>query len=148
LKLDNPSSLEDELHKEMVKTVLDELKKRGFSNLRANFEDMTPPERILEFVPDCTFEKSDPEGKFVVFEVETCSSMISEDSARKWKVFFERARAVGGEFHLAVPKMCNGNSGRALVDQQLGKLQIKADVVWAVNGSLQHRIPKPQGQRR
>jgi hypothetical protein len=140
--LSNRISMEDELHREMVKTVLDELRKRGFVNLRANLENMTPPEGILEFVPDFTFNKNDPEGKFVVFEVETCSSMISEDTARKWKAFFERARAVGGEFHLAVPKMCDGNSGRALADQQLEKLQIKADVVWAVNGSLRHRIPK------
>jgi hypothetical protein len=137
--------MEDELHREMVKTVLDELKKRGFANLRANFENMTMPERILEFVPDFTFNKSDPEGKFVVFEVETCGSLMSEDSARKWKAFFDRARVVGGEFHLAVPKMCDGSLGRALADQQLAKLQIKADVVWAVNGSLQHRILKRQG---
>jgi hypothetical protein len=141
------ASEEDELHREMVMTVFDELKKRGFVNLRANFENVTPPERILEFVPDFTFNKNDPEGKFVVFEVETCSSMIGEDTGRKWKAFFEKAKAVGGEFHLAVPKMCGGNSGRALADEQLGKMQIKADLVWAVNGSLQHRILKRQGQR-
>lgn len=140
--------MEDELHIEMVRTALDELRKRGFANLKANFGNMPQPERILEFMPDCTFNKNDPEGRFVVFEVETCSSLLSEDTERKWKAFFERARAVGGEFHLAVPKMCNGNSGRSLTDQQLGKLQIKADVVWAVNGSLQHRISKRQGQRR
>jgi hypothetical protein len=134
--------VEDELHKEMVRTVLDELRKRGFTNLRANFESMTPPDQVFGFVPDFTFSKNDSQGTFVVFEVETCSTLMSEDTAKKLKVFFERVRAVGGEFHLAVPKMCDGSSGRALADQQLEKLQIKADLVWTVNGSLRHRVMK------
>jgi hypothetical protein len=90
----------------------------------------------------CIVSKNEPRGKFVVFEVETCSTLMSEDTAKKLKVFFERVRAVGGEFHLAVPKMCDGDSGRALADQQLEKLQIKADLVWTVNGSLRHRVMK------
>lgn len=72
---------------------------------------------------------------------------MSEHTAKKWKAFFEKARAMGGEFHLAVPKICAGNSGRALAEQQLERLQIKADLVWTVNGSLWHKVSKRQAQR-
>lgn len=69
--MDAVASVEDELHREMVKTVLDELRKRGFTDLRAKSENMTPPEQVFGFVPDFTFNKNDPKETFVVFEVET-----------------------------------------------------------------------------
>lgn len=139
--------MENELHKEMVRTVIAELRNRKFTNIRANLENMTPPEQISGFLPDFTFNKNDPQQTFVVFEVETCNSLTGENTAKKWKAFFEKARVAGGEFHLAVPKMCGNTSGRALTDQQFDRLQIKADLVWIVNGSLQHRVMKHQGQR-
>lgn len=131
----------------MVRTVIAELRNRKFTNIKANLEKMTLPEQISGFLPDFTFSKGDAHETFVIFEVETCSSLTSADTAKKWKAFFEKARVSGGEFHLAVPKMCGNTSGRALTDQQFEKLQIKADLVWTVNGSLQHRVMKHQGQR-
>jgi len=130
------ASAEDEVHSEMMKTCLNELKKRGFINLRAVFENMTRPEQINEYIPDFTFKKNDKPSIFVIFEVETCSSMMGKDADKKWKAFYERAKASGGEFHLAVPKFCNGDSGRALANRRLQELSIEADLVWAVNGSL------------
>ena len=119
-----------------MKTCLNELKKRGFADLRANFENMPRPEQIDEYIPDFTFNKNDKPSIFVIFGVETCSSMMSENADKKWKTFYGQARATSGEFHLAVPKFCNGDSGRALANRRLQELSIEADLVWAVNGSL------------
>ena len=130
------ASVEDEVHNEMMKTCLNELKKRGFINLKAVFENMPQPEQIDDYMPDFTFNKKDKPSIFVIFEVETCSSIMSKDTDKKWKIFYERAKASDGEFHLAVPKFCNGDSGRILANQKLQELNIEADLVWAVNGSL------------
>ena len=134
----------------MMKTCLNELKKRGFINLRAVFENMTRPEQIDEYIPDFTFNKNDKPSIFVIFEVETCSSMMSENADKKWKAFYGQARATGGEFHLAVPKFCNGDLGRTLADRKLQELGIEADLVWAVNGSLRYKgtnMPKHNERR-
>ena len=126
-----------------MKTCLNELKKRGFTNLRATFENMTRPEQINDYTPDFTFNKNDKQRIFVIFEVETCSSITSKNTEKKWKAFYQQAKATGdGEFHLAVPKFCNGNSGRTLANQKLGELNIKADTIWAVNGALRHRTTR------
>lgn len=135
-------SVEDEVHNEMMKTCINELKKLGFTNLRATFENMTRPEQISGYVPDFTFNKNNKQGISVIFEVETCSTIMHEHIEKKWKTFYQQAKATGGEFHLAVPKFCNGDSGRTLADQKLGELNIKADVIWAVNGTLRHRTTR------
>jgi hypothetical protein len=41
----------------------------------------------------CIVSKNEPRGKFVLFKVETCDKMMSEDTAKKLRAFFERARA-------------------------------------------------------
>ncbi len=134
--------VEDEVHNEMMKTCLNELKKRGFTDLRATFENMTRPEQINDYTPDFTFSKNGKQRIFVIFEVETCSSIMSKHTERKLKTFYQQAKATGGEFHLAVPKFCNGSSGRTLADQKLGELNIKADVIWTVNGALRHKTTR------
>lgn len=63
--------------------------------------------------------------------------MTQEQSEEKWRAFCEKSKEMTGEFHLAVPKFCNGNSGRTLANQRLKRARIKVDYVWAVNGSLQ-----------
>ncbi len=130
------ASVEDEVHNEMMKTCMSELRKRGFINLKAVFENMPQPEQIDEYMPDFTFNKKDKPSLFVIFEVEPCSSIMSKDADKKWRAFYERAKASGGEFHLAVPKFCNGDSGRTLANRKLQELGIEADLIWAVNGSL------------
>ncbi len=132
-------SVDDEVHKEMMKTCLNELKKLGFTDLRANFENMARPEQISGYVPDFTFNKNNKQEISVIFEVETCSTIMYEHIEKKWKTFYQQANATGGEFHLAVPKFCNSGSGRTLTNQRLVELNIRADVIWAVNGTLRHK---------
>ena len=130
-------SKDNEVHMEMMKTVLKEFTKERATNVRANFDDMTVPEKIDEFTPDLTFNSSGKNRKFVILEVETCHTITQPQSERKWRIFQEKAKETAGEFHLAVPKFCSGNSGRTLANQKLEEYQIKSDYVWVVNGCLQ-----------
>lgn len=127
---------DEEVHREMMKTVLNEFTKQGFTNLQANFEGMTTPEKIGNYIPDLTCNRKDKQHEFVILEVETCNTMTQEQSEEKWRAFCEKSKEMAGEFHLAVPKFCNGNSGQTLVNQILERARIKAHYVWAVNGSL------------
>ena len=129
---------DEEVHREMMKTVLNEFTKQGFTNLRANFENMTLPETIGNYMPDLTCNRKDKQQEFVILEVETCNTITQEQSEEKWRLFHEKARRMTGEFHLAVPRFCNGDSGRTLTNQRLEQAGIRADCVWAVNGSLKH----------
>lgn len=106
--------------------------------MRASFENMTVPDKIGDYTPDLTCNRKDKQQEFVILEVETCNSIGHEQSEEKWRTFFEKSKELAGEFHLAVPKFCNGNSGRTLANQRLERARIKAECVWAVNGSLKH----------
>jgi hypothetical protein len=130
--------VDEEVHRAMMKTVLKEFTRQGFTNIRANFEGMTMPEKIDDYTPDLTCNRKDKQHGFVILEVETCNTIAQRQSEEKWRVFYEKSRKITGEFHLAVPKFCNDNSGRTLANQRLEEFRIKADYVWAVNGSLQH----------
>jgi len=129
---------DEEVHREMMKTVLNEFTKQGFTNLQANFEGMTMPEKIGNYIPDLTCNRRDKHHEFVILEVETCCTLTRGQSEEKWRLFHEKARRMTGEFHLAVPKFCNGDSGRTLANQRVEQAGISADCVWAVNGSLKH----------
>jgi len=130
--------VDEEVHREMMRTVLNEFTKQGFTNIRASVENMTAPEKIGDYTPDLTCNRKDKQKEFVILEVETCNTVTQEQSEEKWRVFREKSKEMKGEFHLAVPKFCNGNSGRVLANQRLECARIRADYVWAVNGSLQH----------
>jgi hypothetical protein len=129
--------VDKEVHREMMKTVLKEFTKQGFTNMRANVENMTAPEKIGDYAPDLTCRREDMQQGFVILEVETCNTMTQEQSEEKWRAFCEKAKKMIGEFHLAVPKFCNGNSGRTLASQRLERVRIKVDRLWVVNGGLQ-----------
>lgn len=129
---------DEEVHREMMKTVLNDFTKRGFTNLKANFDGMTMPEKIGNYIPDLTCNRKDKLRGFVVLEVETCNTLVQEQSLEKWRLFHEKAVSMTGEFHLAVPKFCNGDTGRTLANQRLEQAGISADYVWAVNGSLKY----------
>lgn len=122
----------------MIKIILKELPKLGFTNIRTNSEEQNQSEQITGHMPDVTFNKNDGQRTFVILAVETCSAIAQEETGHRWGAFYEEARRISGEFHLAVPKFCNGDSGRALANQKLEELHIKADAIWVVNGSLRY----------
>lgn len=132
---------DEEVHAEMMKIILRDFAKRGFTNMRANFEGMPMPEKIDKFTPDITCNRNDSHQVSLILEVETYETITQPQSEHKWKKFYEKSRRIDGEFHLAVPKFCNGNSGRAFTSQKLEEFGIKAGYIWEVNGYLQQSLP-------
>lgn len=54
IELTTNALADKEVHREMMKTVLKEFTKQGFTNMRANVENMTAPEKIGGYAPDLT----------------------------------------------------------------------------------------------
>ena len=127
---------ESEKHKKMVRMMLNHFKDQGYSNLKADRENETLPDQIGDHVPDLTCCKNDEKRILIIVEAETCDTMSHEHTEDQWKAFYRKSREVNGEFHLAVPRVCNGDSGQALANQRLDELNIKAHKVWRVNHSL------------
>ena len=127
---------ENEKHEKMVRMMLDHFKGQGYTNLKADLENETLPDRIGDYLPDLTCCKKDEKKTPIFVEAETCGTISHEHTEGQWKAFYRKSREVNGEFHLVVPKACNGDSGQALASQRLDELSIKAQEVWKVNHSL------------
>jgi len=69
--------------------------------------------------PDLICTKNDSVGTQIILEAETCESIGTEHTRRQWTLFSARAKQIGGEFHVVVPKLCLRNNqfitGAALV---------------------------------
>ncbi len=133
-----PDTAEGEIKSEMMKIILQEFPKQGFTNIKAATGEQMRLGKEGEYTPDVTFNKNDERRTPVVMAVETCSAIAEERTGHKWRALHEEAERVSGQFHLAVPRFCNGNSGRDLAKRKLAELHLEADAVWAVNGSLRH----------
>jgi hypothetical protein len=83
---------DEEVHREMMKIVLNDFTKRGFTNLKANSDGMTMPEKIGNYMPDLTCNRKDKLQEFVILEVETCNTLVQEQSVEKWRLFHEKAK--------------------------------------------------------
>jgi len=124
------SLAESEEHKRLVKMMLNHFKSKGYTNLKADLEGETPPNQIYGHIPDLTCNKNDAKGTFIILEAETCDTIFDEHTEDQWKTFYRKAREVGGEFHIVVPRTCNGESAFDLVEKRLKELGIRADSIW------------------
>lgn len=82
----------------MVKTVLKEFTNQGFTNVRANVENVTALEEIGGYAPDLTGKRKDMQRGFVMLEAETCNTMTQAQSGETWRAFCEKAKKMTGEF--------------------------------------------------
>jgi hypothetical protein len=127
---------ESEKHEKIIRMMLNHFKDKGYTNLKADLENETLPDQIGDYVPDLTCYKNNEKKTPIFVEAETCGTISHEHTKGQWKAFYRKSREVNGEFHLAVPRVCNCDSGQALAKQRLDELNIKAHEVWMVNHSL------------
>jgi hypothetical protein len=113
-------------HMLMVRSLVLDLKKKGFRNIRADLEGLARPPRVdgtpedETYVPDVTGDGREHN----VFEVETADTIYDEHTADQWKSFADYARERNGRFWVVVPK---GTADDARF--RLSRLHVAADVL-------------------
>ncbi|MBI5446013.1 MAG: hypothetical protein HY900_32970 [Deltaproteobacteria bacterium] len=93
-------------HMLMVRSLVLDLKKKGFRKIRADLAGLARPPRVEgapedeTYVPDVTGDSREHN----VFEVETADTIYDEHTADQWKNFADYARERHGRFWVVVPK--------------------------------------------
>jgi hypothetical protein len=118
-------------HANLIKMMLNYFTQNGYSNIKADLQGYTASELVLDgrgnnFLPDLTCNKNDAVKTRIILEAETCSTISDSHTADQWRAF---ARATG-EFHIVVPKTCNGQSGRTKAQDRLRGIGITAEQIW------------------
>jgi hypothetical protein len=100
----------------------------GYADIRADLQGYNQPELIWwmgkerdAYRPDVTCLKNDGKGTPIILEAETCESIAIDHTRQQWQLFSARAKQIGGEFHVVVPKVCTRNNqlitGAALISE-------------------------------
>ncbi len=89
------------------------------------------------YKPDLTCTKNDGRGTPIILEAETCETLFIDHTMQQWKLFSARAKQIGGEFHVVVPKHCVRNqqwvTGLALVSEAEAQWGITVHHKWWPN---------------
>jgi hypothetical protein len=85
----------------------------GYTGMRADLKGYSEPQLIWwtgreqdAYRPDLTCLKNDAKRTQIILEAETCETIGIEHTRQQWRLFSARAKAIGGEFHVVVPKFC------------------------------------------
>ena len=113
-------------HMLMVRSLVIDLRKKGFRNTCADLNGLARPPAVdgmpedEVYVPDVTGDGSEHN----VFEVETADTIYDEHTAGQWKSFAAYARQRNGKFWVVVPKGAAEDAR-----WRLDKLDVSADVL-------------------
>jgi hypothetical protein len=99
---------------------------QGFRNIKADVPGMPSPDIIKgtkqNHVPDLTADKN---GKRIILEAETSSSIFDGHTSSQWSLFSDAAKKTGGEFHIVVPK-----GYRNTAEQKSVALAVRINMIW------------------
>lgn len=113
-------------HDNLIKMMLQYLANQGFRNIKADVPGMPIPDTIIgtkrNHMPDLTADKN---GKKIILEAETSSTIFDEHTSSQWSLFSDAAQKAGGEFHIVVPK-----GYRSEAEQRSAALDIRIDMIW------------------
>jgi len=115
-------------HDSLVRMMAAYFSTLGYSALRADLNGYPRPTKIWwtgreseAHIPDLTCFKNDPQQTPIILEAETCESVGLEHTRQQWLLFSAHARAIKGEFHVVVPRICYRGTqpvtGQALVEE-------------------------------
>lgn len=95
-------------HDQLVKNVIDNLIRAGFTDIKADFEGWNKPEGIhwtsnpnINYIPDIVATKYE---NVEIFEIETASSINLSHTEEQIKLFYTYAENNKAKFQLVVPK--------------------------------------------
>ncbi len=122
---------ESKEHRDLIEMMASHFKKQGYTYIRADLLGYTKPDSVTDaygnkYIPDLTCDKNGFGGTRIILEAETCGTINDSHTADQWRAFYNAQ----GEFHVVVPKLCGGQSGRDKARARLQELGISADVVW------------------
>ena len=122
-------------HDQLVLMMAQHFNKLGYTNIKADITGWTKPDFIFwlsnkekKFFPDLTCR--DDNGKFIILEAETCSTLNIDHTKEQFEIFRAHASKQNGRFDVVVPKLCSGNDGRQQIIDYSNKWGIEIDKIW------------------
>jgi hypothetical protein len=128
IKIVSRTELAGKEHNRLINMMANHFRKLEYTDIKADITGYTRPDEIYGHVPDLTCRKNDVTRTLIILEAETCDTIFHEHTDGQWKTFFNEASRKKGEFHLIVPKTCDGRSGRQMANERLNQLGISATV--------------------
>ncbi len=119
-------SRNEESYVKKVNRVIDQVKKQGFTDIRADIGDFERPPRLisksrkLDFIPDVVARKNDTKGYFEISQKEKDTNNL----INKWAALSTLADMKNGVFRIYVP-----HGHMKFTRQLLTAHEIKAEVI-------------------
>lgn len=110
--------------------MIDYFRKQGYKDIKADLEGYIRPDEIYGHRPDLTCRTKGFKRIFILLEAETRGTIFDPHTEAQWRAFYNQADQKRGEFHVVVPRICDGQPGRELANQRLRELNISAYLVW------------------
>ena len=122
------TSLTSEEHDRLIRMMANHFASLGYTEIKAHVSGYNRPDEIYGHFPDVACRKNDVKRTPIILEAETCDTIFHEHTDGQWKTFYNEAKRSDGEFHIIVPKTCNGRLGTEMANQKLQQLGISATV--------------------
>jgi len=110
-------------------------KSLGYENIKADLVGWERPSAIYwkkdsqnKYIPDLTC--TNREGKLIILEAETCTSLNTQHTHAQFKLFRAHATNNNGRFEVVVPRFCGVADGRNLISQLAQRWEIVLDSIW------------------
>lgn len=104
-------------HDSLVRMMVNYYATQGYLSIRADLENSSRPEKIWwsgrenqAYIPDVTCNMNDRVRTTIILEAETCETLGSDHTRAQWSLFSAHAIQIGGQFHVAVPRLCSYNN--------------------------------------
>ncbi len=121
-------------HDGLVRTLAEHFKYLGYRQVAADLDDYAKPSLIKgtlrDHIPDVTCVKSVYPPITIIAEAETGDSLRDEHTISQLQLFRSAATNTGGEFHLMVPAVIDGQPGHSVASNWLRQLGLAADQIW------------------
>lgn len=119
-----------DMHREMVRTLVEDLQKRGFQAIAAQEEENFPePDNYLQmstqnwYRPDVQARSSD-DNRLFIYEVETEESLDDPQTRGKIEALAHAALKANGRFYLVVPEVLRDGAQRVLRDMHVERGEV------------------------
>jgi hypothetical protein len=122
-------------HDALVLMMARYFQQQGYTDIKADIPGWTKPDFVYwtnnpenKFYPDLTCR--DTRNVFVILEAETCSTLNIQHTQEQFQIFSAHSRKVNGRFEVVVPRVCQNEDARSLIQRIAAGWGITIDNVW------------------